>query len=307
MPTPQLPQPSAGAERVCWHHVRAFVPAGWEVTAYSVEDRAGRLEFGTREGLMGIVSWEPCEREPDRATTMLAFLRNNVLGKESGNRLVADALRTAKLGAFELGWIEQEGPCQALAYAPERRKLIRWIFEPLAAKGRDWRPCAAPILESCDFNEGPAAEYQLHGIHALLPREYAIEDVVVSPANVMMSFESSASRRRATFRRWGLPEMLLGGGSLAAFHARILKTGGCAVQRSEPCRVDGMEGVRSVYDSPREHHMDRFMGRRWHNGAAVLWYDRAMLRLHAFEQIGPDASEPLDFAAVLPGRTLSPA
>jgi hypothetical protein len=275
------------------------------VTAYSVEDRAGRLEFGTREGLMGIVSWEPCDREPDRQTTMLSFLRRNVLGKDQGRELPAGAMRTAAIGPFEMGWIGDGGPCQALAYSAGARKLVRWVFEPLASGGLDWRSRVAPVLQSFDFNEGDRVEFWLHGIHALLPREYLIEDIMALPANVMMAFESADTQRRATFRRWGLPDMLLAGGSLGAFHERILKTGGCAVQSVTACAVDGMEACLSVYDAPREHHMDRFMGRRWPDGRAVLWHDRDEQRLYAFEQVGPAKSTVLEFAETLPGHTLT--
>jgi len=290
---------------VAWHHVRALVPSDWEVTAYSVEDRAGRLEFGTRAGLVALVSWETCERVPDRTTTMLTFLQNNVLGKERGNRLALEEFKTASIGRFEMGWLENGGPCQALAYAATARKLIRWVFEERSRGGRPWRTAVEPILESCDFNAERLAEYNLHGIHVHLPRSYAIEDIVTLPANVMMSFENGESKRRATFRRWGLPTMLLGEESLAAFHARILRTVGGEVKRSERCLVNGMEACRSFYSGPREHHMDRFMGRRWHNGVALIWHDRQSQRLHTFEQIGPDGSDELDPGATLPGFKLT--
>ncbi len=300
-----IKQSAAAASRgVAWHHVRAQVPPDWEVTAYAVEDRAGRLEFGTRAGLMALVSWEPCEQVPDRTTTMKSFLQNNVLGKERDNRLALEALKTASVGRFEMGWLENGGPCQALAYAATPRKLIRWIFEERCRRSRGWRAEIEPILESCDFNEERLAEYNLHGIHAHLPRSYAIEDIVTLPANVMMAFENGENKRRTTFRRWGLPTMLLEDESLADFHSRILRTAGGEVKRSERCRVNDMEACRSFYSGPREHHMDRFMGRRWHNGVAVIWHDREARRLYTFEQIGPDTSAELDFTATLPGLKL---
>ncbi len=289
---------------IAWHHLRMRVPLDWEVTAYSVEDRAGRLEFGTREGLMGVVSWEPCAREPEPRTTMLAFLQRHVAGAVGGELTTASTLQTAAVGPFLLGWVDDTLPCQALAYAPEAHKLIRWILEPGALRDGDWPRTVEPLLTSFDFNAEPLAEYCLHGIHARLPRDYKIEDMVILPANVMMAFESSAGKRRATFRRWGLPEMLLAGASLEAFHTRILKTHGITVQGAHPCRVNDMEACRLTIDAPREHHMDRFMGRRWPGGMALLWHDRAARRLHAFEQAGPERSEPLDFETTFPGLTL---
>ncbi|MBR1608382.1 MAG: hypothetical protein IJ678_02065, partial [Kiritimatiellae bacterium] len=64
-----------------WHHLRGRTPRGWEVSRYSMEDRAGRLEFADRTGLRATAAWEPCDREPDRATTMASFVAGNVLGK----------------------------------------------------------------------------------------------------------------------------------------------------------------------------------------------------------------------------------
>ncbi len=290
---------------VAWHHLRVRVPPEWEVTAYSVEDRAGRLEFGTREGLMGVASWEPCLREPDRRTTMRSFLKRHVANAPAAGGDADSDLQTAVEGPFLVGWVDTSLPCQALAYAPAARKLIRWIFEPAVPRGGGWPEAVAPLLRSFDFNDGPLAEYGLHGIHVRLPRDYRVEDMVTLPANVMIAFESDLSRRRATFRRWGLPEMLLQGASLAAFHTRILKTHGVAVQDARRCRVNDMEACRLTIDAPREHHMDRFMGRRWPGGTAVLWHDRAAKRLNAFEQSGPRRSEPLPFDATFPGLTLN--
>lgn len=296
--------PSACPQRVCWHHLRTLVPGDWEATAYSVEDRAGRVEFGTRLGLMACVGWEPCAHEPDRHTTMVAFLRRNVLGEKAGRAFGSDALRTASVGAFLVGWAEEGGPCQALAFCAARKKLVRWIFEPSSRTDASWVASVRPILEAFDFNEGERAEYQLHGLHAVLPREFLIEDMVVLPANVMMSFENVVDKRRATFRRWGLPDVVLAGAGLDAFHASILRTGGCTVQEATACRVNGMEACRSLYEAPREHHMDRFMGRRWPRGEAVVWHDRVERRVYAFEQVGPAKSPALDFSTTLPGWVL---
>ena len=127
-------------QRVCWHHLRCSIPADWEVTSYAVEDRVGRLEFGTRLGLMATMSWEPCTQEPDRKTTMLTFLRNNVLGKELGKSFEADAMQTVEIGKFICGWAKTGGgPVQALAYSAEQKVIVRWIFEELKIKNEECR------------------------------------------------------------------------------------------------------------------------------------------------------------------------
>ena len=53
MPDRTIP---AGFAPFAWHHLRGAVPAGWEVSRYSVEDRDGRLEFTDRDGLRATAS-----------------------------------------------------------------------------------------------------------------------------------------------------------------------------------------------------------------------------------------------------------
>ena len=40
------------------------------------------------------------------------------------------------------------------------------------------------------------------------------------------------------------------------------------------------------------------MARRWRNGLAWVWHDRAANRIAAFEQIGPDGREELPLSTV---------
>ena len=284
--------PAAG---FAWHHIRGEVPADWEVTAYSVEDRVGRLEFNTRAGLQAVVSWEPCKREPDRRTTMTSFLANNIIGKQNAGKLRNADFRTEDCGAFLLGWLDESHPSQALAYDPSSAHIIRWVFEGLSTpRGR--AETIRPILSSCDFNNDPAAcEYRLHGVRCSLPRDYKIEDMVSLPANIMMSFESETTKRRAVFRRWGMAEMIFNGGDLLEFYKSVLRTRSIHITESKMCRVSGHEGRICVFDAPREFHSDRFMRRRWTNGAAVIWHDRPANRICTFEQIGPDNTPELDF------------
>lgn len=290
--------------RFAWHHVRAAVPPDWEVTAYSVEDRAGRLEFNTRHGLQGIVSWEPCGREPDRLTTMTTFLANNIIGRKDARDLRATDIKTEAAGLFVLGWLDETRPTQAIAYDAAGGHLVRWVFEGRSTPaGR--RDVIRPILESFDFNHDPdACEYRLHGIHARLPWEYRIEDIAVLPANVMMSFEALESKRKAVLRRWGLADLVLGRKDLGDFYKPILHALGIEVEASTPCRVSGCDARLMRFNAPREHHGDRFMRRRWSGGQAVVWHEPEANRICAFEQIGPEGSAALAFADVVPGCAL---
>lgn len=284
-----------------WHHLRGAVPGGWEVSRYSVEDRDGRLEFADRTGLRATASWEPCEREPDRATTMAAFLEKNLLGRDAARErgLRRDDLRTQERGAFLAGWLDgTDLPVQALAYDRAGGRLVRWIFEGVP-DARARREVVAPVLDSCDFNDDPdVCEYNLFGIRAVLPRDYRVEDMVVLPANVLVTFEQERGRSRATFRRWGLASFIRGGDSLLDFYARVVRTNRIEILSSEPVSLNGCEGLRARFAAPREHHGDRYMARRWKNGLAWVWHDRGANRIASFEQIGPDGREELPLSTV---------
>jgi len=274
---------------IAWHHIKCAVPADWEATAYSVEERLGRLEFSDRAGIRALFSWEPCKREPDAETTILSFLRSRQTGVP--DTLPAD-LKTRAIGEFRLGYAGAGSPCQAICYRPERRTLLRWIF-PDTRTDR-LASIYSPLLQSCVQNAGTPREYRLFGINALVPADYEIEQMNVFPANVRMLFESK-SKRRLVIRRWGLPELILGGLTLAAFYERFLRSEGYIVTKvQDGLTWRGMPAVQAQYQARGEHQMDRFMGRLWTNGTALLWHDTAEKRIYTIEQIGPPDSVLLD-------------
>lgn len=287
---------------VAWHHVRVVVPHDWEVTAYSVEDRIGRMDFGTREGLKATLSWEPCQREPDRLSTMKTFIKNNILRTKSNAGL--DMVHTEEVGAFIIGWMDDSRvPCQALAYDKKTQHLVMWVFE--GERTQKYRENTIKgILNSFDFNDDDLCEYSLYGIHCLLPREYKIEDIVTMPANVMMLFENEKSMRRVVFRRWGMAKMLRGNNSLYDFYKPIARQLNMETELLGELKVNNMEAIRVRFSGLREHHGDRFMRRRWHNGDAIIWHNTEENRIYAFEQIGPEKSIPLQFSSVFKGLSL---
>lgn len=296
------PTPVAG-NFIAWHHIRSTVPHDWEVTKYAVEDRVGRIEFGTRDGLKATVSWEPCLREPNRLTTMKTFIQNNIYKKNSEKRV--DEVETKDVGNFLVGWMADPiVPCQALGYNKETQHLVRWIFE--GERTANYREeVIFPILESSSFNDSSIErEYSLYGIHCFLPVDYKIEDIVTLPANAMMLFENESTHRRATFRRWGLASTILGKKDLFDFYNAILRTLNIQAELVSKCTVNNFDGRILKFSSLREHHGDRYMRRRWHNGEAIIWYNKDENRIYTFEQIGPDKTEPLDFNTVFKGYVL---
>jgi hypothetical protein len=283
--------------KIAWHHFKFRIPSDWEVTAYSVEDRIGRMEFSTRAGFQALVSWDPCKREPDSRSMMIAFLQRHVPGMEQAKSAMIRDLNTSHVGRFFMGYHSEDGPCQAMHYLKGRNRLIRWVFA--SSKKRLREKVYVPILESFEPNEGSTLEYAIFGLNFFLAEEFKLEDMTALPANVMIAFESG-TRARVTFRRWGMPDVVLNGKSLAGFYPSFLKVQGCIVKEASEIEVGGMKAVKVLYRERGQHHMDKFMGRYWDNGEALLWHNVEEKRLYAFEQISPSKVPLLSFADVFP-------
>ncbi len=269
---------SADARQVCWLNACFKVPADWEIIAYSIEERMGRLEFGTRLGFQGLFSWEPSNRAPDIKALFASFpVRPGKTRKE-------DQYQTAEVGRFILGWGSAEEPCLAIAFLANAKKLLRWVFP---TSGREMRAEEIkPILASVEPNEGDLRRCCAFGLDFRIPAEYRIEHAKIRPADVELLFESP-NRARAFFHRWGLPDALLQGRSLEAYYTDFLRSAGAHVRLVRRVELLGMEALEALYSQTGEHHMDRFMGRQWTNGIGRLWHDRIAKRLYACEQIGP--------------------
>jgi len=283
--------------QLAWFHFQFRIPAEWEVTAYSIDDLAGRLEFSTRKGFQARVRWEACRQTPDIQTTMLTFLRQNMPDAESQSPAAAMNINTKNAGIFLMGHLGENAPCQAVAYLEQPKILLHWAFGPYDERAAEdvWMP----ILQSFQPNDGEIIRYAIYGMDFQLPNSYQLEDMKVLPANVMMAFESS-NKAQATFRRWGMPDLLLQERSLEVFFPWFLRTQGCRIENVEKSVVSGMEAVKISYEKRGEHQMDRFIGRPWKNGKAWLWHDRDEMRVYAFEQIAPPKRPLLKMTDVFP-------
>ena len=285
------------AQSVAWHHARFRVPADWEITSYAIERREGRLEFSSRHGFQGLLSWESCKGAPDPETLMATFLTHVSRKAGSPRAITPGDLHTQRAGLFLLGYHDTDQPCQAIAHLPEEEKILRWVFasSPLPHVHETY----VPILESFEPNHGAILDYAVFGLRFRLPANYSLEQMTVLPASVTLMFESD-QKARATFRRWGLPELLLNGRSLGDFYTAFLRSQIIFPATPQAIRIADMDAVIAGYEQRGEHHMDRFMGRYWRTGEARLWYARREKRLYAFEQIGPPNTPLLDFTEVFP-------
>lgn len=285
--------------RIAWFHFSFDIPGDWEPSAYAVETRVGRIEFSNRSGYQALVSWEPCSRKPDLRVAMVSFLRKKMPHHQADDLRTVEDISTLQEGDFVLGW-HGDMPAQAVGYVPEDKVLLRWIFEDGSegAVNNRWRKIAASFQSNC----GATRRYALFGLRFSLPGEFALEDMNCLPANVMMAFESK-TKLRVTFRRWGLTEIVLQGRSLADFYAYFLQHEGCREMKIRETRVNGCRAVEAGYCQRGQHKMDRFMGKWWSDGRAVLWHDEHEGRVYSFEQIGPRKAPRLNFADVFPHLT----
>jgi hypothetical protein len=287
-------------KQLAWFHFQFRIPAEWEITTYSTEDRTGRLEFSTRKGFQARVRWEACRRTPDMETTMSAFLRQSMPDTEIQAPASAMNIKTRNVGIFFVGHLRENAPCQAIAYLEQPKTLIHWAFGPYDEHIAEdvWMP----ILESFQPNDGKTLRYAMYGMDFQLPNRYLLEDMTVLPANVIMAFEST-EKAQATFRRWGMPDLLLQERALEVFYPWFLRTQGCRVEDVEKTAVSGMEAVKLFFEKRGEHRMDRFIGRPWKHGEAWLWYNRDEMRIYAFEQIAPPKVPLLKMTDVFPSVT----
>jgi len=220
-----------------------------------------------------------------------------VAGQTSLPPRSAAELATVDSGHFLLGWAAADLPAQGLAYLPEEKILLRWVFPH--AEPTFLAEVAEPICRSFRGNAGPWREFAIFGLALRLPAAFALEDMNALPANLMMAFENRR-QGRVVCRRWGLPEVVLRGLPLAEFYCNFLRHQGCHDLQAVAATVGGHAAVRTSFSQRGQYQMDRFMGRLWRQGQAVLWFDSREKRLYACEQIGPNAVVPLEFADIFP-------
>jgi hypothetical protein len=286
-------------KQLAWFHFKFRIPVEWEITAYSVEDRTGRLEFSTHKGFQALVGWQSCDTAPSVETMMLSFLRGSALNPNRKEQLSVTDLKTRTVGRFLTGHVGEGFPLQAICYLEKPKKLLHWVFDSYDQQIAEdmW----FPILQSFEPNDGDVVQYAIFGLNFGLPGEYALEDMTVLPANVMIAFESAKTKARATFRRWGMPEVVLQGRTLEEFYPWFLRAQGSIAVNVEKSAITGMEAIKASYEHKGEHQMDKFMGRPWKSGEAWLWHDKVEMRIYSFEQIAPPRMPLLRFHEVFPG------
>lgn len=267
---------------VAWFHAQFEVPAEWETVRHSANRLAGRLEFATRAGFQALFSWQACRREPDAHRMMLEFLRREIAKTDPERARNLRDLRAGRVGAFETGHAGEGLPCLAARYLPAAGQYVQWIFPRFDAArfAREW----SPLLLGTRPNDGPRRRWCLFGLDLRLPDELDLEHAEVFPADVTLLFES---RRKLAVHahRWGLPEELLRGTTLADFYHRVLLRRHSVVRRVYETALGGRRAVGIDFDRRGEFQLDTLAGRRW-KGRGTAWHDAAEQRIYAVEVAG---------------------
>jgi hypothetical protein len=266
-----------------WSTFSLTLPPGWEVTAYQLDERAGRFQFHQRAEPRGEVSWRQVKGRPDEGRIM-SEVHRRWLAREAPAEVAGFAgMRLSRVGDFTVGIHRHGAPAQASLYQPETRLLLQWLL-PDHDEERFARE-VVPLLESYRSNLAWPRRWQLFGLGLRLPETFVFDALKPLPANVTVVFETKKNLR-LTARRLGLDREMLAGTDLGLLHRRLLMKDGAKVLRNAATEVRGHPAVRTEFERRGESRMETLTG-RWWPGEAWMWHDRAEGRIYALEQVGP--------------------
>ena len=242
------------SRRFAWLYVQTQVPEDWEITVYGKDPTFGRMVLATRNGLCATYRWQQRGKKQKNANSELSWTRHE----------------------------EADGGCVVNARAEDVGVDLSWEFTPLGAGE------AEGILARMTRNAGEYRTYALHGILARVPEAFLPDRIQAYPANTMLGFAAPDHARRV-YRRWGLPEYVLRGLSIADFFQKLLEAEGMRVDGVKRVQVFGYPATRILFSNRGLSAGARFLGRRA-NGVGWIWVDTEWKRLCTYEAIGAKGS-----------------
>ena len=272
-----------------WHTFSFTLPAGWEVTAYLLDENDGQLQLYEREHFRGQLVWRKTSKSPDQARILTEIHRRH-LDKEVPERAKSfTALTTRQVGDFLFGYAQDGEPCQASLYQPETKTLVQWVFPE---HGDEQLARIEPLLRSYRRNDDDVRRWELFGVSVVLPQELAFSEMTPEPANVAITFES---KRHLTVvaRRLGMVGETLRTITLPQLHRLLLRRAGARIVSTEDREIRGCPGVYTRYERRGERRLEQLSGRYW-RGEGFLWHDQHEGRIYGLEQIGPTQAKRLD-------------
>lgn len=285
------------SNHIAWHWFECDLPDKWEVTAFTNNAREGKLDFHTREGYQGQVSWRYCKQTPAELRIMTEVYRSEQKKRypDTFDPHAQINLRHERIGAYTVAWCDDGEVCQASTWIADKNIQIQWLFPSFSKEKlkQEW----TTIFESFQRNDGDILKWEMFGLQVSLPSDFILEEFLCYPANVTMHFVNS-KRFGIYVRRWGLPEVLLNEESLECFYGTLIHTSGCRLIKTEPEAVYGYQGVHGWFEKRGNIGLDKLSG-RWWPGEGLLWMDPQEKRMYAFEQVGPKKHKRLEMNDVL--------
>jgi len=272
-----------------WSTFAFTLPAGWEITSYLAPVSHGQFQFHRRERVAGQLHWQTAPAAPDQRRTLLAMHAAADVGAPHG----ASPLQLAERGPWLLGSVGGR-LVHASLYQPETRLLIRWRF-PVAQSsevGNDdvlW-----PLLDSYRANTAPTRLWQVFGVGVALPLSFTHASLSAQAVDVSVGWVGG-KRRHLIGRCIGMDEQVLATMTLQQLARVELHRDGARVVSSEASVFHDAPAVRTTFLKRAESGAEALLGRPW-RGESLIWHDRAVRRIYALIQWGPDASDALDFA-----------
>ncbi len=282
-------------QRIAWHYFKGMIPNDWECTNFNLDPKKGRIQFSNRHGIQATFHWQVTKHAVDELRMITEVHRRHLERLDDKRLLDFNELQHRNRGGFIFAYDLPGQICHATYFIKEHNIHFHWIF-PNYTEERA-RDILDPILNTFAANVEDIREWGLFNIYGYLPREYGPVEIEAVPANVSIIFEGP-KHHHVYLRRFGMPDLLIGGSTLFGFYGNYQKKIKRRVMAKREVTVHGMEGLELEIEQRGEYAMEKLAG-KWWKGTATIWRNVEEQRMYCFEQIGPKNAPPLELTDVI--------
>lgn len=260
-----------------------LLPGRWEVSAYTLAEDAGSLQFASEKGAHGQFSWRKVKAVPD-IPRILEEIHRRHLGAEAPLKI--RFTRHGRDGRVILAHTKTPERFYASVFNRSAMQLNEWIF-PEYSRGAV--ETVLPMLDSYADNlpgDDGRIFHALFGLEVSIPENFRLTGIDAYPAAITMNFEN---RRRHTIRahRWGMADLRMEGANLTNFYHRFLYANRFAVKSAETIpAVSGCEAAEVCYRARGKYGFDFLLG-PWWRGFGASFLRKSENRIYAFEHLTP--------------------
>jgi len=280
----QLPQ------RIDWHYFSCRVSSDWEVTRYDLSNQRGKLNFSTRHGHAGSISWEKTSAEYKPESMMNDFMAKHLLAVKEAEKIEEAKLQLETFEGWLLGSWQEGYPLQASRYLENEGVTLKWTF--LHCTNTELENLYKPVIKSFSENNGDRKKWCLWNFGLSLPAGFKPKEVNAIPASHSMKF-TGPENAQAAINRWGLTSEILKHQTLEDFSIKQYNKMQIHISEIERTTFNGHEAVKLKIKKRGEKGFDKLIGRYW-DGDAILWHNKELKRIYSLRQIKPEKTQPLD-------------